>query len=81
MAIEYNNETCLHELQLNPLGELCVEICVTFPWGTLIGVFYYTCMINDLQINYTTIKYVDHTTNKVDDTSLWVAVDAAIQWP
>ena len=62
-----------------------LEIWGTVPQGTLIGVLCFICMINDLQTDCTTVKYVDdtsiyHATNNPEDHSLQVAVNTALQW-
>lgn len=62
-----------------------IEVWGTVPQGTLIGVLCFLCMINDLETDCTTIKYVDDTTiykitNDVTDQTLQRATDTAIAW-
>ena len=62
-----------------------LEVWGTVPQGTLLGVLCFICMINDLQTDCTTLKYVDDTTvyqvtNNPSDPSLQTAIDTAISW-
>ena len=53
--------------------------------GTLLVVLCFLCMINDLTAPCPTIKYVNDTsvyyvTNYLNDTTLQLAIDTAINW-
>ena len=62
-----------------------LEVWGTVPQGTLLGVLFFLCMINDLTTECTGIKYVDdttiyHTSSDPSDTTLQKSVDTAIDW-
>ncbi len=62
-----------------------LEVWGTVPQGTLMGVLCFICMINDLETECTTIKYVDDTTiykisNNENDHSLQEAINRAATW-
>ena len=62
-----------------------LEIWGTVPQGTLLGVLFFLCMINDLSTECKAIKYVDdttiyHTSNNPNDNSVQKSVSTAIEW-